>query len=395
MGSVNSAFQPNRNLEGRQIGRYLVEARLGSGGVATVYQAYDQVDGRSVALKVLMPTADANTISRFRHEALTAGALRHDHIVRIYQVGTALEGDVAYIAMELVEGDSLADWLGRLGRLRPEESCNLLEPIARAMGVAHRAGVVHRDIKPSNILLRPSTPGAAGSVQLESADFPVIPLLTDFGVARSLDAPELTGVGRTVGTPAYMAPEQCAGNRLIDGRSDIYSLCTVLYRSVVGRLPFSGTTTQILHAHVYAPLTIDNEILRQLPPNVVDIMRRGLAKAPEDRYADADALADELARAAGRRVPPPSNVAGQGDPSTNATATLTLSQTRPSQATAWSRLLRLRRASLFRQPGLRSPACRPAAPPGRSAQRFLRRHAICPLPNVWNSSIGSAMDSRR
>ncbi len=138
MGGDQAATGSAKDLVGRQIGRYLLESRLGSGGVATVYQAYDQVDGRSVALKVLLPSADPNTVSRFRHEALTAGGLKHAHIVRIFQVGTALEGEVAYMAMELVDGDSLADWLGRMGRLRPEETCNLLEPIAPRDGFRPR-----------------------------------------------------------------------------------------------------------------------------------------------------------------------------------------------------------------------------------------------------------------
>ncbi len=288
------------NLAGKQIGRYLIGQQLGSGGVATVYRAYDQVQGRTVALKLLLPGADDKAYTRFRNEAMTAGSLRHPHIVRILQIGTAPQGEVAYIAMELVEGESLADLLRQRGRLRPEESANLLEPIARALAVAHRHGVVHRDVKPGNILLRPVSPGAPNSVQLEALEHPVVPLLTDFGIARALDAPELTNMGRTVGTPAYMAPEQCAGSREIDGRADIYALGAVLYRCVAGRLPFTGTTTQILHAHVYEPLTIDESTYRQLSPLMVEVFQRTLAKRPEDRYATADELADALALAAGR-----------------------------------------------------------------------------------------------
>jgi serine/threonine-protein kinase len=234
------------------------------------------------------------------------------------QIGIAPKGEVAYIAMELVEGESLADLLNQRGRLRPEETANLLEPIARALAFAHRQGVVHRDVKPGNILLRPVSPGAPNSVQLESLEYPVIPLLSDFGIARALDAPELTSAGRTVGTPAYMAPEQCAGSREVDGRADIYSLGAVLYRCITGRLPYGGTTTQILHAHVYEPLTIDVAVLRLLPPLVVEVIQHSMAKRPEDRFADADALADALALAAGRIPPVPGTAQGES------TATLTL-----------------------------------------------------------------------
>lgn len=305
------------DLTGKQIGRYLIGQRLGSGGVATVYRAYDQVQGQTVALKLLLPGADEKTYLRFRNEAMTAGALRHPHIVRVLQVGTAPGGEIAYIAMELVEGESLSDLLRQQGRLRPEESANLLEPIARALAAAHARGIVHRDVKPGNILLRPASPGAPNSVQIEALEYPVIPLLTDFGIARVLDAPELTSMGRTVGTPAYMAPEQCAGSREIDGRADIYALGAVLYRCITGRLPFTGTTTQILHAHVYEPLTIDDNLYRQLSPQMIEVLRRSLAKRPEDRYATADEMADALALVAGRSPQ-------QGDESSEATATLTM-----------------------------------------------------------------------
>ena len=147
-----------------------------------------------------------------------------------------------------------------------------------------------------------------------------MPLLSDFGIARALDAPELTSAGRTVGTPAYMAPEQCAGSREVDGRADIYSLGAVLYRCITGRMPFSGSTTQILHAHVYDPLVIEDSVLRLLPPVMVEILQRSMAKRPDDRYPTADALADALdlggrAHAAGKQ-----HVRAEGS-----TATLTLS----------------------------------------------------------------------
>ncbi|MBX2997492.1 MAG: serine/threonine protein kinase [Caldilineaceae bacterium] len=317
--AVGGPARPNE-LTGQRIGRYLVGRKLGSGGASTVYQAYDQVRGRSVALKVLLPGADEVSRSRFRQEAQTAGALSHPHIVETLQVGDSPSDGVAYIAMELVEGESLGHLLDRRGQLHPEESCNLLEPVARALAYAHNRGLVHRDVKPSNILLRPSRPGAANSVQLEAVEYPMVPLLSDFGIARALDTPELTHIGRTIGTPAYMSPEQCEGSREIDGRSDIYSLGAVLYRCLVGRSPFTGSMTQILHAHVYDPLTVPDDVLAILPPTVVEILRRSLAKDPSARYPNAGEMANALALAAGRSP----LVEEEGGESDNVTTTMTL-----------------------------------------------------------------------
>ncbi|MEM7126112.1 MAG: serine/threonine-protein kinase [Chloroflexota bacterium] len=326
--SVNEVLETD--LTNKQVGRYLVQRKLGSGGSAVVYQAFDQVRGRSVALKVLASTADEKTLSRFRREAMTSGALHHDHIVRTLQVGVAAHGDVAYIAMELVEGEGLNALLDRSRYLDPDEACALLAPIASALAHAHENGIIHRDVKPSNILLQPTRSGNRHSIHIDVLDYPVVPMLSDFGIARSLDSPELTNQGRTVGTPAYMAPEQCSGQRNIDGRADVYSLGAVLYRMIVGHQPFTGSTPQILHAHVYEQLTIENELLRKLPPLVVEILAISLAKSPEERYTNARQMATALAEAGGISLDGDAVAEDEQAAELMPTATITLDNLQPS-----------------------------------------------------------------
>ncbi len=262
--------------------------------MASVYKATNQILEETIALKLLLPGADELTRERFRQEARTVSKLAHPNIVRTFQVGQTSADGIAYIAMELVEGQSLSSLLESSQTLSVDDTSLLLEPVARALAYAHGLGVIHRDVKPSNILLRRVEAGAPGSIQLEVLDFAVVPLLSDFGIARALDSPELTSAGRTIGTPAYMAPEQCAGTRDIDGRADIYSLGTVLYRCLVGRPPFIGTTTQILHAHVYEPLTIPDEVVYALPPTVIEMLQYSLAKEVDKRYPSASMMADAL-----------------------------------------------------------------------------------------------------
>lgn len=293
-GASSQGPYPGDGLLPQYFDGYRVVDRLGGGAMATVYRAVDIESNQEVALKVLAPGADDILRERFRVEARTVSVLSHPHIVQTLRVGQVQNG-FPYIAMELVEGDSLATLLERQNQLSVADSCLLLEPIARALAYAHSHHVIHRDVKPSNILLRIAQPGAPNSIQLAALPTPVIPLLSDFGIARALDAPELTTVGRTIGTPAYMSPEQCAGTRNLDGRADIYSLATVLYRCLVGRPPFMGATTQILHAHVYEALTIPEMVAQILPPAMLSILQRALQKSPDDRYADMGLFANDVA----------------------------------------------------------------------------------------------------
>ncbi len=287
------------DLVGQVVGHYLVDQRLGGGATASVYRATDQILDRTVALKVLLPNADDTARLRFRREARTVSKLIHPHIVRTLQVGQMAEDGLAYIAMDLVEGESFASLLERVRQLNLQEAAQLLAPMAQALAYAHKQGVIHRDVKPSNILLRRVEKNAPHSVYLSAVNASYVPLLSDFGIARALDAPELTNIGRTIGTPAYMSPEQCAGSREVDGRADIYSLGAVLYRALVGRPPFTGTTTQILHAHVYEPLTIPEDIVNDLSPNALDILRRSLIKEPNQRYSHVELMVHDLVNVAG------------------------------------------------------------------------------------------------
>lgn len=286
------------DLTGREIGRYRIQQRLGRGGVTTVYQAYDTVDDMPVALKVLLHGNDEKLYNRFRQEAQTAAKLQHPHIVRTLRVGVTPNSDTAYIAMELVEGEDLAAMLATRRRITAQETCQLLHPIALALSHAHDQGIVHRDVKPSNILLRTTANEDASTVRLDTLDYPVVPLLGDFGIARALDRPEMTSLGRTVGTPAFMAPEQAQGQRNVDQRADIYALGAVFFRCVTGRPPFSGTTVQVLHAHVYDSIQISDEVQRNLSQRHLQLLQRSLSKDPDDRYPDARAMAEDLLRGA-------------------------------------------------------------------------------------------------
>ena len=275
-------------------GHYEIEAEIGRGGMAVVYRARDTRLRRKVALKVLPPDlAFRDEVKRrFLREAEMAARLSHPHIVPIYAVDEAK--GLVWIAMGLVEGESLAQRLHSEPRPTLDVVRRILRETCDALEYAHRAGVVHRDIKPDNILIDRAT----GRV-----------LVTDFGIARAAEGDErLTATGIAVGTPAYMSPEQAMGEREVDGRADIYALGIVGYQMLAGELPFRATNTPaMLMKHLSERPRPLAQLRDDLPANLVYAIERALAKGRDERWADAarfkEALADDAVApsAAGRR----------------------------------------------------------------------------------------------
>ena len=303
-------------LVGQRIGRFHITRRIGRGGGSTVFQAYDAVAARDVAVKVMLPGADAVARQRFRNETDIASRLQHPNIVQTYQVGEFAEHDVGYIAMELVYGDTLADLVRKTHQISFVEACCLLAPIAQALAYAHAEKLVHRDVKPSNILLRPATVQDEHHILIASLDYPFVPLLTDFGIAWARDMPDITAAGRTVGSPAYMSPEQCAGALPVDHRTDIYALGLVLYRCIVGKELFVGTTAEVLYKHAHVEFDEDNADLQQvtLPAELRTLLRQCLAKDPDARMQSASELGTELDVIGASANIDPAELGQSGDP---------------------------------------------------------------------------------
>ena len=262
------------------IGRYEIIEELGHGAMGVVYKANDPLIERFVALKTInmqvLPDSEKETYkSRFYQEAKAAGHLNHPNIVTIHDLGES--GDMAYIAMELMEGRELQTILDSK-RLLTEDALNIAAQVATGLFYAHQRGIVHRDIKPTNIMV-------LGDYHVKIADF---------GIARMGTSLSLTRAGMIVGSPLYMSPEQIRSQR-VDARSDIFSLGIVLYQMLTGKLPFTGDDVnavmfQIVNDDPPKPSTIDSEI----PESLDRIVLKCLAKKPDDRYANADELAKDL-----------------------------------------------------------------------------------------------------
>jgi hypothetical protein len=275
-------------------GRFRIRRELGRGGFGVVYLADDPKLGRSIALKLPRPETliNAQLRERFLREARAAASLDHPNLVTVHEAGEV--GPICYIASAYCPGANLAVWLQQQSTpMKPERAALLLARLAGAVQHAHANGVLHRDIKPSNILL---TPSPTEDVQDELG---FVPRLTDFGLAKilELDSHE-TSTGAILGTPHYMAPEQAQGWFAgIGPQTDVYSLGVILYEILGGQLPFRGpsllATLEQIRASEPAPL---RSLGREVPASLETICMKCLRKDPQQRYATAGALADDLGR---------------------------------------------------------------------------------------------------
>ena len=295
-------------------GKYRIDARIGTGGMATVYRATRLMIGDAVAVKILHAGTlqDSGAPERFRREAQAAARLKHHNVVTVHDFGVADDGTI-YLVMELVEGESLRRLIERAGSLPPADAAEILEQVCAAVDSAHDQGVVHRDLKPDNIVVSRRPAGLHVEV-------------LDFGIARLQDSAgigTLTQQGSVLGTPHYMSPEQCRGEDL-DKRSDIYSLGVVLYEMLSGAVPFDATTSMavaVKHANEDPPsLRAANP---DVPAPVETVVRWALRKRKDDRPASAGALATAMKQAltAGVTAPAPGGT-GTAQPAEEMRATV-------------------------------------------------------------------------
>ncbi|MCL7497727.1 Stk1 family PASTA domain-containing Ser/Thr kinase [Streptomyces sp. MCA2] len=290
-------------------GRYRVQARIATGGMATVYQAMDTRLDRLLALKVMHPglASDGAFVDRFIREAKSVARLSHPNVVGVFDQGT--DGTYVYLAMEYVAGCTLRDVLRERGALQPRAALDILEPILAALGAAHRAGLVHRDMKPENVLI-----GDDGRVKV-----------ADFGLVRAVDTNTTASTGSVLGTVSYLAPEQLE-HGTADARVDVYACGVVLYEMLTGGKPHTGgTVAQILYQHLHEDVLPPSGLVPGLAPQLDELIALACSRDPQQRPQDAVALLSRAQEARAQLtdaqldiVPPeakelPAGGAGAGD----------------------------------------------------------------------------------
>ena len=261
-----------------QIGGYEIVGKLGDGGLGTVYKARQISMSRDVALKVLHKKwlTDEEFKKRFLLEARLAGRLSHQNLIQVYDVGR--ERGLYYFSMEFVDGETLDDLIEREGPVDIPRAMDITVQVLRAVTYIKRFDIVHRDIKPSNVML-----SRGGTVKLG-----------DFGFVKSKLDPAISTEGEVLGTPDYISPEQAMGVDSIDWRSDQYSLGCSLYHMLTGKPPYEGSGSAVMRQHIKADLPDPRTINPRIPESVVLILERMLAKDPNDRYQDTNALFEDL-----------------------------------------------------------------------------------------------------
>jgi serine/threonine-protein kinase len=267
-------------MEPQQIGRYEVLAILGRGAMGIVYKAADPVLNRIVAVKTINLSLDPDLRdeyeARFQQEAKAAGSLSHPAIVTIYDLGKT--GDLAYIAMEYLDGQELRDLIGAAQNLPVHHAISIAAQVAAGLGYAHQYGIVHRDIKPANIMVLKD-----GSAKI-----------TDFGIARMRASEVKTQTGMRLGSPKYMSPEQVLGQR-VDHHTDIFSLGVVLYEMLTGKAPFGGNSLEALMYQTVNTVPLAPSKINPDVPEMLDlILAKALEKRPDNRYQLAAELASDL-----------------------------------------------------------------------------------------------------
>ena len=265
---------------GSMLGKYRICAVLGHGGMGTVYAAEDPLIKRRVAIKVLPPelARDSSRINRLLAEAQAAGRLNHPNVVTIHEVDQA--SGTYYIVMEAVSGGNLQDYLARRGSPGWRAATRITAEACKALAAAHEMGLIHRDIKPANLLLT-----SDGHVKV-----------ADFGLARieASGATMNTQPGAILGTPAFMSPEQCRGEK-VDHRTDIYSLGCTYYAILTGKPPFEAPSSiQVMFAHCSSPIPDPVNLNPEVPGSCAEILQKALAKAPDERYSSAREMLSDL-----------------------------------------------------------------------------------------------------
>lgn len=272
-----------KSLIGKVVGGCQILAEIAQGGMGVIYKAKQLSLDREVALKILADrlAGDPSFVERFLREARAIARVNHPNILAVYDAGQDPDLNLHYMIMELIDGRSLSDILAEKGVLPPRVAAEYIRQAALGLGCAQAAGIIHRDVKPDNIMVTRQD----------------IVKVSDFGLAKEIDAAAMTATDSVMGTPAYMSPEQCDGKKL-DGRTDIYSLGGTFYRLITGRLPFEAETAMsMMYRHKHEPVIPPRQVVPTIPQSISDIVVKMMAKRREDRYQTMDEVVKAIEKA--------------------------------------------------------------------------------------------------